>query len=222
MPDGVVVLEELRLLGILERNEHHRVAAGGHHAPGQPDDGVLIAADGETITQFEAGGDVGHRLVVTARDLASGDQIGRPSGGTHAAGRDADHHGPDIALALAYLHGQVGHVGGLGDARHREDAAVDVIVEAGRLRVGTQGVLLHHPEVGTTVVEQRLAVIHHAPVHAGHDQGHADQQTQADAGEDELAPGMQDVAAGQADHCGTPGICSTTWMRLCVVSAFSL
>jgi hypothetical protein len=43
-------------------------------------------------------------------------------------------------------------------------------------------------------------VVDHAAVDAGHGQRHADQQAQADAGEHELAPGMQDVAAGQADQ----------------------
>ena len=98
-------------MGILERNEYHRVAAGRHHAPCQPHDGVMISANGKTISQFEAGGDVGHRLVVTARDLASSDEIRRPSGcSPQRTGRDADHHGAYITLALAYLHGQVGHV----------------------------------------------------------------------------------------------------------------
>jgi hypothetical protein len=49
--DGVVVLEELRLLRVLERDEHHRVAAGGHHAPRQPDHGVLVAADAHAVAQ---------------------------------------------------------------------------------------------------------------------------------------------------------------------------
>ena len=210
-------------MGILERNEYHRVAAGRHHAPCQPHDDVMIAANGKTITQFEAGGDVGHRLVVTARDLASSDEIRRPSGcSPQRTGRDADHHGAYITLALAYLHGQVGHVRCLGDSRHGENGAIHVIVEAGRLRIRTQSILLHHPKVSATVVEQRLAVVHHAPVHPGHDQGDPDQQTQTDAGEDELSPGMENVAAGQADHRDTPGIWSTTWMRLRAVSAFSL
>jgi hypothetical protein len=67
-----------------------------------------------------------------------------------------------------------------------------------------------------------LAVVHHAAINAGHGQRDADQQAQAQAGEDELAPGMQDVAAGQADHGATPAIRSTTLTRLRAVSAFSL
>jgi hypothetical protein len=110
------------------------------------------------------------------------------------------------ALALSHLHGQVGHVRRLRDSRHGQDGAIHVIVEAGRLRIGTQRVLLHHPEVGATVVEQRLAVVHHAPIHPGHDQRDADQQAQTESSEDELSPGMENVAAGQADHRDDSGI----------------
>jgi hypothetical protein len=74
--------------------------------------------------------------------------------------------------------------------------------------------LLHHPQVGAAVVEQHVRVVDHAAVDAGHRQRHADQQAQADAGEHELAPRMQDVAAGQADHGWRPASDSTTLMRL--------
>ena len=47
-------------------------------------------------------------------------------------------------------------------------------------------------------------------------------EAQAYAGEDELAPGVQDVAPGQADHGATPAMRSTTCTRLLVVRAFSL
>lgn len=85
-----------------------------------------------------------------------------------------------------------------------------------------QGVLLYHPQVGTAVVQQRLAVIDHAPVHPGHDQGHADQQPQAHASEDELAPAVQDVAPGQGDHGAAWISRSTTRTRLRAVNGFSL
>ena len=52
--DGVVVLEELRLLRVLERDEHHRVAAGGHHAPGQADHGVVVAADADAVAELRS------------------------------------------------------------------------------------------------------------------------------------------------------------------------
>ncbi len=45
LQNGVVVLEELGLLGILERDEYHRVAARGHHAPRQANDGVIVTAN---------------------------------------------------------------------------------------------------------------------------------------------------------------------------------
>jgi hypothetical protein len=61
--DGVVVLEELRLLRVLERDEDHRVAAGGHHAPRQADHFVIVAADADAFAQLETGLDVGDGLV---------------------------------------------------------------------------------------------------------------------------------------------------------------
>lgn len=50
----------------------------------------------------------------------------------------------------------------------------------------------------------------------------AQQQAQAQAGKDKLAPGVGNVAPRQADHEDTPGMRSTTWMRERAVSAFSL
>ena len=47
-------------------------------------------------------------------------------------------------------------------------------------------------------------------------------EAEAEAGEDELSPGVKDVAAGEADHRGPPGIRSTTWMRVFAPKGFSL
>lgn len=123
------------------------------------------------------------------------------------------HHGAHVALTVAYLHGEVGDIGGAHHAVHAEDAAPGVVVQAGCLGVGAEGILLHHPQVGAAVVEQHLGVVHHAAVDAGHGEGDADEQAESDAGEDELAPGMQDVAPGEADHERTPGRRSTGSMR---------
>lgn len=68
----VVVLEELRRLRVVQPDEDHRVAAGGHHAPGQSDDGAVVAADAQGVAQTKAGGDVGHGLVVPPRDASAG------------------------------------------------------------------------------------------------------------------------------------------------------
>ena len=46
---GGVVFQELRFLRILQGNENHRVAAGGNHAPGQPDHGVIVAANPDLL-----------------------------------------------------------------------------------------------------------------------------------------------------------------------------
>src|SRR5690606_16528442 len=109
-----------------------------------------------------------------------------------------------------------------GDARHGEDTPVQVVVDAGRFGVGTEGVFLHDPQVSTAVVEESFAVVHHTPVDAGHDQGHADEKTEAEAGEDELPPAVQDVATGETDHRTTPAMRSTSRIRLFERSAFSL
>jgi hypothetical protein len=81
-----------------------------------------------------------------------------------------------------------------------EDAPIQIILEAGGLRVGPQGIALYHPEVRPAVVQQDLGVIHHAPVNARHGKGDADEQSQAQASEDKLAPGVEDVPSGETDH----------------------
>ena len=217
--NGVVVFEKLRFLCIFERNEDHRVTAGGHHAPGQPDHGVVIAADLDTITEFESGGDVGHGFVVTTGDLASGDQITGLSGLPRTSGHHADHHGAHILFALTHLHGQIGDIGRASHTRHAENAAIHDRRTDWTTRHRGPGCLLHHPQIGAAVVEQHLGVVHHAAVDACHGQRHADQQPQSHAGKDELAPGMQNVASRQTDHGDTPSRRSTILMRLRAVSA---
>ena len=223
MPNGIVVPEELGFLGILEWNEHHRVAAGRHHAPGHPYHGVIIATDCKAVAHLETGGYIDHCFVVSTCYLAPGDQVGWPAGCcARTAGRDADHHRAHFILRATDLHGQIGHVCSLGYPRHGQKRAIYVIVDAGRFRIGTEGVLLYYPEVGATVVQQCLAVINHAPVDPGHYQGNTDQQAQADAGKDEFSPGVENIATGQADHRDTPGMVSNTLIRLRAVNDFSL
>jgi hypothetical protein len=101
---------------------------------------------------------------------------------------------------MAHLHGQVGDVRRLRHAGHAEQPAIQVVADAGRFGIRALGVLLHHPDVGAAVGQQYPRVIDHAAIDAGHGQRGADQQAETDPGEDELAPGMQDVAAGEADH----------------------
>ena len=170
----------------------------------------MVAADFQLVAQLESGSDICHRLVVAARDLPPGNQLRRPAGRSRLARRDAHHHGAHILVASADLHGQIGHIGSLLHAGHGTDAAPLVIGDAGRFGIGAEGVLLHHPQICATVVQQNLAVIDHSAVDARHGQGDTDQQAEADAGEDELSPGMQDVASGQADHSAAPASRSTT------------
>ena len=93
--DRVVVLQELRLLGVLQRDEDHRVAARGHHALGQAHHGVIVAPDADAVAELEAGAHVGHRLVVAARDVAAGHQVARL---TRLARLEAHHHGAHVAV----------------------------------------------------------------------------------------------------------------------------
>ena len=123
---------------------------------------------------------------------------------------------------LAHLHGQVSDIGGLRHAGHAENAAVSIVVQAGRLGIGAEGVLLHHPEVGAAVHLHHLRIVNHAAIDAGHGQRDADEQTETEAGECELAPRMQDVPSGQVDHLPAPASDSTTLRRLSAVISFSL
>ena len=189
----------------------------------------MVAPDLHDLAQAKAAGQVGDGLVVAAGDLAAGGELRRPARRPGAAGGDADDHGAHVntratwlGFSPADLHGQVGDIGRLRDARHGADAAPQVVGDARGLGVGAEGVALHHPQVGAAVVEQDPAVVDHAAIDAGHGQGDADEQAEPDAGEDELAPGVQDVAPGQADHGATPGRRSTTLIRLPAPSAFSL
>jgi len=62
--DGVAVLEELRLLRILQRDEGHRIASRGEHAPGESGDGVAVPADADRISEPEPRCFVDHGLLV--------------------------------------------------------------------------------------------------------------------------------------------------------------
>jgi hypothetical protein len=121
-----------------------------------------------------------------------------------------NHHGMHIATTLCWrasnsqgaphLHRQVGHVGGARHTRLAQHVAHRVVTQAGRFGVRPLRVLLHDPQVCAAVLEHGTRIVHHASVHPGHGQDHADQQAQADPSEHKLAPGVQDVPASQADH----------------------
>lgn len=71
------------------------------------------------------------------------------------------------------------------------------------------------PEIGAAVVEQHIGVVDHAAVDPGHGESHADQKSQADAGEDKLARGMEDVTSGEADHGRLPSSAGSILIRSC-------
>ena len=149
---GIVVLEELHFLGVLQGYEDHRVAPRRHRAAGQPDDRVLVPADADPLVQPEPGPLIGDRLVVGAGDRAPGHQLARLAG---APRLEADQHHAHVAAGVLDLHVQIGDVAGLGDAANAEQCTVGVVAHVGRLRIRPQRVALHHPQVGADVAEQR-------------------------------------------------------------------
>jgi hypothetical protein len=175
---------------------------------------VAIAPHLHDVAEIKSGLHISDRLIVTANDLPTGDQMRRLAGLAGRSGVDADHHDPDIAPGMIDLHGQIGDVGRPVDAAHGADRPVDIVRDARGFGIGTERVLLHYPEVRTAVVQHRLGVINHAAIDAGHGQGDADEQSQPDAGEDEFPPVMKDVAPGKADHLGPPASCSTMRIRV--------
>ena len=120
---------------------------------------------------------------MAAGNLPAGDQVSRLAG---LPGFEADHHGPNIDAAEADLHRQIGDIGRTGNPWQRQQGTINVITQTRRFCVWPLGLLLHHPNIGTAVIEQCLGVVDHAAINAGHGQGHANQQTQADTGQDEL------------------------------------
>ena len=101
----------------LQRHEDHRVAARRHHAPGQADHRVLVAADADAFVQPEPGPDIGDRLVVRARDRAPGHEV---AGLARMPRLEADQHHAHVAAFVLDLHRQIGDVAGLRDAAHAE------------------------------------------------------------------------------------------------------
>jgi hypothetical protein len=71
-------------------------------------------------------------------------------------------------------------------------------------------VALHDPEIGTSIAQQDASVIDQSAIDPGHRQRDADQQAEPEAGEDELAPAVEDVATGEIDHRLAPTMATTT------------
>jgi len=71
-----------------------------------------VAADAYRVAQLKAGLHIGHRFVMAAGNLPAGDQVARFAGLPRF---EADHHGPNIGVAEADLHRQIGDVGRTGN-----------------------------------------------------------------------------------------------------------
>ena len=181
-----------------------------------------MAADADALAERKAGLDISDRLVVAARDVATGHQI---AGAARLPRLHAHHHGAHLCIALLHLHREVGDIGRAHYAGHAQDAAHQVVLDARRFGIRPLSVFLHHPEIGAAVAEQGACIIDHAAVDAGHAQRDADQQAQPEPGQREFLPRMQNVAPGQADHGAAPAgftSASTTRIRLSLPSAFWL
>ena len=198
---GVVILEELDFLRVTQRDEHHRIAAGRYHPLGQANHGVAVAANPDRVAKLKAGFDIGYRFVMGAFQRATGDQVTRLAGFT---GPNPDQHRPNLVAGVFNLQGQISDIGGPQHPRQAPQAAIEIIAQAGRLGIRAEGVLLHHPQIRAAVGQQRLAVIHHPAIDAGHRQSHADQQAQAHPGEGVFAPGVENVPTRQTDHGRPP------------------
>ena len=155
---------------------------------------------------------------MAAHDMAAGDQVRRLAGQPRLPHLGPDDHDPHVLVTVRDLHGQVGDAHRLRNAAHRLDRPLTVAGQAGRFGIGAKCILLHHPQVCPAVVEQRLGIIDHAAIDAGHRQRDADEQAKPDTCQHEFAPAMQDVTAGKADH----GRLSTMLNRLLAFSAFAL
>ena len=220
--DRVVVLQELSLLGVLQWDEHHGVPARRDHAPRQADHFIGVPPYPDLVADPKARGRVRHRLVVVPGDLPPRREVcGLPRREDVALG-DAHDHGPDVLLPPQHLGGEVRDVGRPRHARHGRHAPVDVVVDARRLGIGADGVLLDDPQVRPAAVEEDHGVIRHPPVDAAHGQGDADEKAEPHPREDELAPPVENVPPGQIDHPSAPPTRSTTFTRDRPVSAFSL
>jgi len=160
-----------------------------------------VAADAYRIADGEAGLLVGDRLVMTAQQGAAGDHLG---GFTQGAGLDAGQHDANIPTLHLNLHGQVGDIGRFGHAGQAGQGSVDIISNRRGFGPGAEGVLLYHPQVGARGGDDGAPIGDHAAIDAGHGQGDADQQAEPDAGEEEAAEVMADVAGGEIDHCLSP------------------
>ncbi|EXI83262.1 MAG: hypothetical protein AW10_00093 [Candidatus Accumulibacter appositus] len=203
----VVVLEELHFLRIAQRDEDHRVAARRHHAAGQPDHGVLMTPDANAFAEAEAALDIGDRLVARTRDWTPSNEVARLA---EVPWLEADKHHAYVAALVFDLHRQIGDVAGFDHPLDAEQGAIGVVAHIRRLGVGAKCVALHDPEIGTTIAQQDASVIDQSAIDPGHRQRDADQQAEPEAGEDELAPAVEDVATGKIDHRLAPTMAATT------------
>lgn len=139
------------------------------------------------------------------------DELGWLAGQQHLLQLDAHQHHPQVALRMAHLQGQVDRIRRCLHARQRRQAGAQIVRQGRGFGLGTQRVLLDHPQIGAAAIEQGLRVIHHAAIHARHGQRDPQQQAEAESGEEEAAPCVRDIAAGEADHGSGSSRTSSVW-----------
>ena len=165
-----------------------------------------MTPDAYALVQREARAHVGDGFVVGARDRTPGHQVLGLAG---VSGLEADQHDAYITARVTDLHRQIGDVARRGDTRDDREVAVDVVAHARRLRVGSQRVALHDPQIGTTDREERAPVVDEATIDPRHRQRETDQEAKPEARQDELAPAVEDVARRQIDHVPLPTSAAT-------------
>ena len=178
--------QELQILAIAERHEQHRVAGG--------------APDGHYLPLLQSRTRVGQQLIAVAQQRPTRHQPRRLAQGTGHPDLHASHQHPQAVAGALDQQGLEAAVDGPPHPRQLADAAIEIVVDPRRLGEGSQGVLLHHPQVGAAAPDQRLGILHHAAIDPGHRHRHTHQQAQPAAGDQQLAPVVAAVRPGQVDH----------------------
>ena len=151
--DPGVGVKKLQLLSILEANEYRGFAPGGDGAFGDADDGVDVASQMDFVTEFEAQFFGDDDLVVALFQGAAGNESigidgGNVSVGIIAHAVDPLHH----SIRRAHLQVEKGKRRGLVDVWIGPQRVFQVFVDPGTFGEGPQGILLHHPQIGSDIV----------------------------------------------------------------------
>ena len=185
---------ELQLLRIAQRDEHDRVAAGGDHVLGQADDGETIAAELDALAKVEPGAAIGDRLVAAAQDRTAGHQPGGLARTADLGAHDQQALGGAAVLRFDVL---IGDRARGGDAPLRGNDIAAVAGQSRRLRERAARAALDHPDMGTGGAREPQRFQHEPAIDADHCEHDAEQQAEADAGQQKASKIVPDVLERQ-------------------------